>query len=190
MADDNETEIESEKHPAIRNFNRTAFQIKHVIGKILKWGAIGAVGGALFAGALGALGLVAGGWLTPVIGIAAAILSHVPIIGAAVGWMAGGIGSAALSGLLYLGAAGAVGGSLLGAVTSLSGAGEAADQEEERLIAAYERREARHERLAALEQRRDEQAAVNARMEQGTGLRPNAPMGRPRGRQEHAERTT
>ena len=48
----------------------------------------------------------------------------------------------------------------------ISSAGEAADAEEDRLVAKYEQMESRRERMAALEKRRDEQRFAMERQSQ------------------------
>ena len=157
MRDDQDSETSFAKHPALRNFNRMAFMTQHVVKNTLKWGAIGAVAGvgALAAMALGALIVTAP--ISAPVGILSVLLSKVPLIGDAIGWIAGGVVGTAFSGGIYMAAAGAVIGAAAGAIVGISGASEAADAEEDRLVAKFEQAEARRDRMAALERRRDEQ---------------------------------
>lgn len=172
------SEVSFDKHPALRNFNRTLFMAKHVFKGVLKWGAIGAVAGAVATG-VGSLymAMAVGGK-----GIGLGVLARYLPYG--LGNFAKDLEGDALAGALQLGAgvagvAGA-GGALIGGALSFSGASAAADDEEDRLVAKYEQAQERKQRMAALERRRDEQRY--AMEKQGMAMRnPNQqlPMGKP-----------
>jgi len=175
MSDDQETEVTFDKHPALRNFNRTGFMVKHVIKGLLKWGAIGVVAGVAATIAMGVATAMSMGWVaTPLVLLAGYIIPGVKDVGQGF----------ALSTTGYLGAAGGIIGAAVGGIVALSGASEAADAEEDRLVAKYEQGEARRDRMAALERRRDEQRYAMEQQEyamRGPGMQ--IPRGRPGGHQ-------
>ena len=172
------------KHPALRNFNRTGFMVKHVIKGVLKWGAIGAVAAMAAAAAAtlfasytliaSPIGLVVGA-------LTAAASFFIPGVGAAVGEQALGFG---INTAMLSAAGGGIVGAAVGGIVAISGASEAADAEEDRLVAKYEQQEARKERMIALERRRDEQRYAMER--QAESMRgPGAQVSLPRGKQGH-----
>jgi len=176
MSDDSEVGARHEKHPALKNFNRTAFQAKFILKKTLKFAAIGAVVGLGGAAGLAVASLAAGGIWTPIVGAATYALSFIPGVGSFIGTHLGGMaGTVAMA----AGGAGGLVGAGLGAISSFSDASEAADAEEDRLIARFEQSQARQERMEALASRRDQQARALER--QGSAMR-NPNMSIPRGR--------
>ena len=85
---------DDQKHPALKNFNRTMFQAKHTLGKSLKYGAIAAAGGGvLVAGATTALGLTAAGGCAaaavPTFGLSIPICAGLAYLGVSLGAGAG-----------------------------------------------------------------------------------------------------
>jgi hypothetical protein len=179
--DNEEFDASYDKHPALRNFNRTAFMAKHVIKGVLKWGAIGAVAAVAAAAAaslFAAYTLVASPIGMVVGAITAVAAAVIPGVG-------GGIASAgsefALSGALMTGAGGGLIGAAIGGIVAISNVSEAADAEEDRLVAKFEQKEARKDRMLALERRRDEQKFAMERqsesMRGGPGVQ--VPRGKP-----------
>lgn len=178
MARDDEDDVSYSKHPALRNFNRTGFMIKHTLKTALKWGAIGLVAGAgaMLAGALA--GIWTAGGATIGIGY---ILSKIPVVGDFLKEAASGVGGDILTaGTYVLGGAGIIGG-VAGLVVGMSNASAAADAEEDRLVAKFEQAQARKDRLAALERRRDQQAMAMERQASMQAPGVQIPYGRPRG---------
>lgn len=112
------------EHPALKNFSPTWEGIKHVGGKILKWGALVAVAFAAGPALLGTIG------------------------GAILPW------AKALSGAQLLGMpalqAGAVIGGLFGAITGLSSVGKAVAESREDAIDDYDRNLLARERAVLL----------------------------------------
>jgi hypothetical protein len=154
--------------PALKSFNRTGFQVKHVVGKTLMGGLIGALIGAAIAVAFVALiPLAAGPIGMAVSAVAGALGLAVPGVGAVI---APFLIHAAITGAMLGGGVGAV---INGAI-SMGNAGEAADDEEQRLITKSRQTELRRQAAEAMEQRRDMQAAA---MQQQTmamrGANPN-----------------
>lgn len=167
-------EDEPREHPALKNFNRTGEQAKYTlksaIGGALKGALIGAV-------ALAGLSIVVGGMM----GLS---IAAIPLIGpflapaAVAGGAAGGLAVAA--GSLLKGAMWGAGiGAVVSGVRGLLDSGDAADDEAEKRVAAYERREVREERMAMLDQRREQQRLAMAQQAQSMGLAPgvNLPFG-------------
>ncbi len=146
------------KHPALRNFNRTGFIVKHVIKSALKWGAIGALAGVAAVAFASLAATISMGWLA--IPVVAALGVFAPEWAAAQG-TSFAVGAATTTAMV----GGAVG-AAVGALVSISSAGEAADAEEDRLVAKYEQMESRRERMSALEKRRDEQRFAMERQSQ------------------------
>ncbi len=157
------------EHPGLGGYSRTWEQAKHVIGKTLKFAAWGAA-------ITGALML-----LSPVGGIASAIGAVSGLFGS--GTVAGGIGSALIKTLVVGAVPGAVIGGALGLAKGIGGAGNAADDEEERRVAAYERREVRNERKEMLAMQRAHQGIALAREAQATGISPGMMFGKGQGSQ-------
>lgn len=151
MSEDKEDEVDSGsdygKHPALKKFNRMGFMVKHVLKGVLKWGAIGAIAGVAMAAAATLMAGIAGGILTPIVALAAYFIPALGEVGK----------DMALTTLGYAGGGGAIVGAAVGGIIAITGASEAADAEEDRLVAKYEQQEARKERMLALERRRDEQ---------------------------------
>lgn len=165
MSDDNAT------HPGLEGYSRTGEQVKHTLGKALKFAAWGAV--------LLGVGMMVP--FAPMATLATGISSVFGLGGAA------SIGSSLLT-LFAKGAiaGGAIGGAL-GLARGLSGASAAADDEEEKRIASYERREVRNERLAALEMQRAQQGLALARQARELGVGPGVlPGGKGVGGGRHA----
>jgi|GEM_PF-3680766 len=182
--DDDNEEASFKKHPALKNFNRTGFIMKHVLFGLLKGAAIGAVAGIGAAIAMSFMTLAAGGWVTGLVVGLGALLRNVPIVGDLIGAGAGEVGGFALQagGVLALSGAG-IGAAVMG-IMSMSSASAAADAEEDKLVAKYEQQQARKERMVALEQRRDQQRA--AMEQQAAGVRsPNMQI--PYGRQQRQQ---
>ncbi|MBY0408316.1 MAG: hypothetical protein K2Q01_11555 [Rickettsiales bacterium] len=143
---------DSDRHPALKNFSRTSAYAKHVLG--------GGFRGALIGGAAGA-GILAGGAALLTAGAVAATGPIGWILGAAglytgvgTGLVASTIGAAAVTGATY----GAGIGAGAGALFSLSGASDAVDAEEEKIILAGERAELRDKRLGRLREAHARQA--------------------------------
>lgn len=116
--------MDSEEHPALKNFSPTWEGIKHVGGKILKWGALAAVAFAAGPALLGTIG------------------------GAILPW------AKAASGAQFLGLpalqAGAWVGGLFGAITGISSIGKAIDERRQDVIADYEQNMLARERAVLL----------------------------------------
>lgn len=173
-----EEDYSDDQHPAMKRFNRPVTMVKHVVGKTAKGAIIGAlVGGA---GAL-LLGLIGGGAV-------AAALGAIPVVGWILAPLIAPLTAAAgasLVGALGGATAGAILGAKIGAVISglfsLGSMGEAADEESERLMAGYERREARMERMEAMAHRRDQQRLAMAQQAQAIGINPNSGLPHDRG---------
>ncbi len=123
----------SSEHPALKNFSSTWEGIKHVGGKILKWGALAAVA---FAAGPALLGMIGG-----------AILPF----------------AKALSGAQFLGLpalqAGAVVGGLFGAITGISSVGKAVAESRDDAIADYEQNMLARERAVLLSRGRGQSFA-------------------------------
>lgn len=177
MADEEE-DVSYGKHPALRNFSRFGFMAKHVMKGMLKWGLVGAVAGIGLVVGASIMGIASGGIIAPILFLAA----HLPIIGDLI--KAGGaeIGSTLLSAGGWAAAGGGILGAVIGGIVAMSSASEAADAEEDRLVAKYEQQQARKERMIALERRRDEQRyAMERQAEMMRGpSRQQVPYGRPR----------
>lgn len=167
-----------DKHPALKNFSRIAYQAKHVIGGGFTGGLIGAGVGAAGAAALSFAGVALTGtalMAIPIVGPIIALLGG----GAAVATGAAGaaLGSVVTTGALYGAGIGAAGGALL----KMTSAGEAADAEEDKIINKYEQARAREERLGRLREARDRQKIAMERQDIAMrGQNPN--RGLPRGR--------
>lgn len=171
--DNEEFDASYDKHPALRNFNRTAFMAKHVIKGALKWGAIAAVAGVA---AVGAMSIFAGlqlGIFAPIIAAVAYFIPEVATAGKELALST--LGSAAGGGGLI--------GAAVGGIVAISGASEAADAEEDRLVAKFEQKEARKDRMLALERRRDEQKFAMERQSESMRGGPGAQV--PRGKPGH-----
>jgi len=141
------------QHPALKNFNRTQFMTQYVVKNTMKWGAIAAGAGLAASAGAAVVGLASGGIWTWV-GVA---MTQAPVIGWLVSSMASGLGSAALAIGIGVVTTAAVAGLAIGGAVSAGKASDAANAEEDRLVAKYEQQEARRDRMAALERRRDEQ---------------------------------
>lgn len=162
------------EHPALKNYSPAQERAKHT----LKSAVGGALKGAMIGAAvLGGIVLVA----TAMLGLSVAAIPFigVPLAGAAAYFGSGGIlaalGGAALTGAMWGGGLGAAIGGVKGAMDSQ----DAADDEADRRIAAYERREVREERMAMVQQRREQQRLAMAQQAQSMGLTPglNLPFG-------------
>jgi hypothetical protein len=172
-----------DKHPALRNFNRTGFMVKHVLKGVLKWGAIGAVAAVAAAAAatlFASYALVTSG-VGAIVGVLAAVFSGLSSD------FASGLGSIgkdfALSTAMYSAAGGGIIGAAIGGIVSISNVTEAANAEEDRLVAKYEQQEARKDRMIALERRRDEQKFAMER--QSESMRGGPGVQVPRGKHGH-----
>ena len=153
MSDDQDSETRFDKHPALRNFDRMGFMTQHVVKNTLKWGAIGAVAAIAAAAAVSVSTAAAvGWWLLPIALIGAGINAVAPT-----GWLGGQASGFAWSTVATVAPVGGLIGAAVGGIVALSGVSEAADAEEDRLVAKFEQAEARRDRMAALERRRDEQ---------------------------------
>jgi hypothetical protein len=171
--DDNDDDDSSfGKHPALRNFNRTGFMVRHVAKAVLKWGAIGAVAAVAGAAVMTMAAAWMGGIVTAIAAVASVIFPELRTLGAEFG----------INTAMYSAAGGGIIGAAVGGIVAISGVSEAADAEEDRLVAKYEQQEARRERMMALERRRDEQRYAMER--QAESMRgPGAQLSLPRGRQ-------
>lgn len=152
--------------------NRPAFQMKHIIGKTLKWGAIGAVAGGLLLAGVGALmggAFIAGlpfgiGYLATG---ATAVSGHLlPAIGSL-------LGPALTAGLI---GGVAVGGGL-GAINGISNASEAADDETERLAMRRDKQTLRRQQQETLAMMGAQQNPAAMAPQAGYGYAPQ-PQGR------------
>lgn len=166
-----------DQHVALKKagHSRTMSMVKHVGGKALLYGAGGAVllGGAasLFVGGATAVALASNpvGWA--VTGIASLASMVIPGAGAAIlGSATGGIAATFLAGAK----GGAIVGGLLGSVIGVSGASDAVDAEEDKIIHRYEQAMARQERMARLKEVQHGQMAAMRRQDmQMRGANPN-----------------
>lgn len=161
MADD---DIDETEDPALKDFNRPAFQVQHTLGKTVKYGVIGAAAGGTALAGVVALGTLLGG---PLAWAAAGVT-------AAAGWLPAVGSTLFTTGLTWGGVAGAA----IGAATGITSADEAADEEAERRIDQAERREVKRERLQALRSRHDEQALAMGQQAQMLGMAPTVPFGK------------
>lgn len=173
--DEDYSDESAPEHPALKGHSRTGSQVKHVAGGTFKGALIGGAVGAgalgLGAAALGGMAIVAGGPFTL---IPAAVAGF---MGIGTSFAASAVTAAAVTGGTYGAALGAGAGGLF----SLTGAGDAADAEEDKIINKYEQAMARKDRMERLRDVRDRQAMAMARQEsQMRGMNPN--QGLPRGR--------
>ncbi len=134
----NETYAPQHHPAALSSMSRACAMAKHVTSKALKYAVFTAIGGAIL------FALLPGIFLGPVAALTS-MFSH--DVSAA---LMSKVATAAVAGAKFFG----LGGALIGATIGILGASEAADEQEEERIAAYERSEMRQERMAALEQMR------------------------------------
>ena len=159
------------KDPALKHFSRPAFMAKHVV----KEAAMGGLMGALIGAAVFAVAVVAfGGFLAVALGPVGWILGGVTV---ASGGVTAAVVAAATAGAMW---GGTIGATIKGAM-GISGLGDAADSEEQRLIAKYDQEQHRAARSEAIQQQRAAQrAALSAQTAdiRGPGLMQGLPRGR------------
>jgi hypothetical protein len=141
-------------NPAFEDFDRRGYQATYVLSNALKYGAIFAVAGAILVAALPGL------LLAPVAAIASIFSSS------AGGAIASGVGAIAWTGALYGGGLGAA----IGAAVGISGAGDAADAEEERRVELADRKMMRQDRVEQLRIRREQQRIAMDKQRMDLGL--------------------
>lgn len=147
------------EHPALKNYSRTGAQVKHVASKGMKWGLIGAAVGTLALGALLMTGVGAAAVLGgPLAWLATAVAGAA---GVAMPTAALSLGVSALTNVAIIGGGmGAIIGGASGALSGLFGAGDAADQEEDKRVMRYEQAMMRQRRMQDLQRLRDQQVSM------------------------------